>query len=179
MLRFNKVVILIFLVVLFATVALLVSYLLQSRGCLTGVESLSKNYTVKISDRDKWQNFIDTLGNCNNGRFTVYGTSGDGGAKLAKEVQYIISDEKQSHVVTYSSGEPKYTYSFSYDETKQLAKIILHFPDKAATDSNRVGGVFILTSYKLFKGKPMTETDENIKHFFNNINSLGLTYEKN
>src|SRR4030042_1233938 len=177
MLPFRRIVVLIFAVVFIASASLLAIYFWKTRGCITEIKSLSKNFTLRIEDKSKWQNFINTIGNCENGRFTVYGASEGKKPSLAGKVEYSISDENQSFEVTDSSREVLYTYSISYNEEKQLASVNLNFPNDSKIDGNMVGGVVVLVSYNLFKGKSMTETDNNLKQFFNNLASLGLIYE--
>lgn len=173
---FKKLVLLLFAASVMASTTLLLIYLQElNKGCVVEIKSDSQNISLRVSEKEKWQNFITSLGNCKNGSFTVYVASGEKEASLARRIELVISDEKQIHRVSNSVKEILYTYNLTFKENEKLASIILNFPNNTKKDKKMIYNAIFLTSYSLFKGKSY-EPVGNLTQF-NSLSSLGLLYE--
>jgi hypothetical protein len=176
MLPYKKVFLLIFSFVLIATVFLLILYYRESRGCFTELTSASTDFNISIKNKKLWQNYIDTIGNCKRGNFTVYSLS-DKTPKQAKTIKYVISDEKQPNSLTTQERKVLYTYNITYDNGKTGANVIINFPDKNNLDGIQISSAISLVSYRLFTGEPYTaRKEEYVK--FNSPGAMGIIYEK-
>jgi hypothetical protein len=176
MASFRKIAVVVFAMVFIVTASLLTAYVWLSRGCVTEIKSLSKNITLEIGNRSKWNNFINTVGNCKNGNFTVYITKGENTSSLVGRVKFVISDEIQSHKVTNSKKELLYTYNASLNGDGNVATITFNFPDNTKNDENIIHNAITITSYYVFRGTPYTTPDSNLTRF-NSLSALGLIYE--
>ena len=171
----RKILLLIFSLLVIALVILLVVYFKENKGCITSVSSLSNGYNLKINEEVKWQNFIDTIGNCNKGNFTIFDTIERGVPKPTRKVEFVLSDEEQSNSIKTEDGSILYSYSISYGE-KRNARVILNYPEDVNINENTITVSFLYVSYYLFNGQPYLSVVRDLLQF-KNLDSLGLLYE--
>lgn len=173
MLPNRKIILLVFSLTLIASVTLSIIYFRESGGCFTKISANSLN--VRIKNKSLWQNYIDAIGNCSNGNFTVY-LSPDA-PKQARSVIYSFTDTVQLRSLVNQDKKILFTYDIAYNEGKKEANIILNFPEINELDENRISSALFFTSFTLFTGETYTQRVEKLVKY-DSLVSMGLTYEK-
>lgn len=176
MLSLRKLLLLLLTVITLAMVLLLVIYFTRNTGCKTSLESQSKNIGLRISDKYKWQEYIDAMGNCKNGSFSIYEGTGSG-PFLARVILYRISDQEQTSRVQTRDGLVLYTYSIGYDKEKREANVMINFPEVNNLDEAGVSNAIFLVSYKMFTSESYRERNDRFVKFVSPA-AMGLIYEK-
>lgn len=176
MLPNKKLVLLLFLITLVASISLSLLYYQASRGCVTKINTSNIDFGVRINNKIIWQDYIKAIGNCRNGSFTVFVPPSKTSSQ-AKSLVYTFSNEVQPNKLLNQKKEVLYTYGISYDQEKSQAKINLNFPVTITSNENLISGSIFYTTYLLFNGETYTGKEANLEKF-SDLNSMGIIYEK-
>lgn len=153
-------------------------YLKNNRPCQIKLESYAEDFELKIVDKEKWQYFIDQIGNCEGKQFTVYGIGGEKQARQVRSAVFEIDNVFHEFIARDENDEVRYSYDISLTQKGNQAKVEFYIPfEGPGSLEQRTNSALVLTSYSLFSGEQYTQVEERVVQF-NSLDKLGLKYEK-
>lgn len=144
-------------------------------SCNILINSNNPQYNISIVDQEKFNAFIQDIGNCTNNFFTVHLKNPNSLTEQTKNIQVTFTQIPQPVSVRNQQGLTEYTYlSINHNN---LANLYVHptenHPDFISYEQH-VYNVFLMELAQIFNGK---EVPKNFLEIYPNFSSIGLAYE--
>lgn len=168
----NKIIIigLVFLVVVMLTTY----YLYLDKPCQISIKSISNQYSLKLQDLNKFNNFLKYINNCENNLLTTYIYNPNPNITKVKKAEVILTDNNQIITIRNSLGQLDHTY---FSDTINTNSTLYLNPNNSNSSElsleEHVFNVLMLQLNYFLNGR---ETNMDYKNNFNNFEDIGIQY---